>query len=102
MPVSLERILDARGATRVRIAPDESWLCYVTDLTGTPQLWRVFTAGGAPRRLTFDCDRVGAYRISPDGKRIAYGADAGGDERREPRLMGAHGADAPPLTAPGA
>ena len=51
MPASLERILDARGATRVRIAPDESWLCYVTDVTGTPQLWRLPTGqeGLAPR-----------------------------------------------------
>ena len=40
---ALARLLDARGATRVRIAPDESWLCYVTDITGTPQLWRVPT-----------------------------------------------------------
>jgi dipeptidyl aminopeptidase/acylaminoacyl peptidase len=98
MPVSLERILDARGATRVRIAPDESWLCYVTDLTGTPQLWRVPTAGGASRRRTFECDRVGAYRISPDGKRIAYAADAGGDERWQVWLMDADGGNARRLT----
>ena len=98
MPVTLERILDARGATRVRIAPDESWLCYVTDVTGTPQLWRVATAGGTPRRLTFECDRVGAYRIAPDGKRIAYAADLGGDERWRLWLIDADGANARRLT----
>ena len=98
MPASLDRILDARGATRVRIAPDESWLCYVTDITGTPQLWRVPTNGGVPRRLTFECDRVGAYRISPDGKRIAYGTDSGGDERWQLWVMDADGANARRLT----
>src|SRR5919204_655254 len=98
MAASLDRILDARGATRVRIAPDESWLCYVTDITGTPQLWRVPTAGGMPRRLTFDCDRVGAYRISPDGKRIAYATDRGGDERWQLWVMDADGANARRLT----
>ena len=98
MPASLERILDARGATRVRIAPDESWLCYVTDVTGTPQLWRVSTAGGMPRRLTFECDRVGAYRISPDGTRVAYATDSGGNEKWQLWLMDADGANARPLT----
>ncbi|HEY6957493.1 MAG TPA: S9 family peptidase [Candidatus Limnocylindria bacterium] len=94
MPASMTRILDARGATRVRIAPDGSWLCYVTDITGTPQLWRVPTRGGMPVRLTFDCDRVGAYRISPDGSRIAYGADLGGNEKWQLWVMDADGANA--------
>jgi dipeptidyl aminopeptidase/acylaminoacyl peptidase len=98
VPASLERILDARGATRVRIAPDASWLGYVTDITGTPQLWRIPTAGGIPRRLTFECDRVGAYRISPDGKRIAYAADTGGNERWQIWVMDADGANARRLT----
>ena len=81
MPPSLIRILDARGATRVALSPDAGTLYYVTDLTGTMQLWSVPVAGGVPRRLSYEADRVGAYRVSPDGTRIAYGADVGGDER---------------------
>ena len=94
MPTPIARILDARGATRVRFAPDGSWVGYVTDLTGTPQLWRVAVAGGMPQRLSFDCDRVGAYRISPDGRRIAYGADMGGDERWQIWVMDQGGTNA--------
>ena len=48
----MARIPDARRATRVRVAPDGSWLGYVTDLTGTPRLRRVPMAGGMPTRLT--------------------------------------------------
>ncbi len=98
MPTPIRRILDARGATRVRISPDGSWLGYVTDVTGTPQLWRAPIDGGAPSRLTFDCDRVGAYRISPDGRWIAYGADEGGNERWQVWVMNADGTGARRLT----
>jgi len=94
MPAPIARILDARGATRVRFSPDGAWLTYVSDLTGTPQLWRVPIGGGVPQRLTFDCDRVGAYRFSPDGGRIAYGADLGGNERWQIWVMDADGTHA--------
>ena len=97
MPTPLARILETRGATRVRFSPDGSWLGYVTDVTGTPQLWRIPVAGGAPQRLT-ECDRVGAYRFSPDGGHIAYGADVGGDERWQVWVMDADGTNARRLT----
>jgi dipeptidyl aminopeptidase/acylaminoacyl peptidase len=90
-------ILDARGATRVRFSPDGAWLGFVTDRSGTPQLWRVPTAGGEAQRLT-DHDRVGAYRFAPDGHRIAYGADVGGNERWQIWVMDADGRKARKLT----
>ena len=86
----MTQILDARGATRVRFSPDGAWLAFVTDRTGTAQLWRVATGGGEPQRLT-DHDRVGAYRFSPDGQRIAYAVDAGGNERWQIWVMDADG-----------
>ena len=93
MPPAIATILDARGATRVRFSPDGAWLAFVSDRTGTPQLWRVRTSDGAPERLT-DHDRVGAYRFSPDGRRIAYGADVGGSERWQIWVMNADGTGA--------
>jgi dipeptidyl aminopeptidase/acylaminoacyl peptidase len=101
MRPSLARILDARGAARVALSPDGGTLYYVTDLTGTMQLWRVPTTGGAPLRLTYEADRVGAYRVSPNGARIAYGADQGGDERWAIWVMNTDGSAARPLTADG-
>jgi dipeptidyl aminopeptidase/acylaminoacyl peptidase len=81
MPPSLIRILEARGATRLALSPDGGTLFYASDLTGTVQLWSVPAAGGIPIRLSYEADRVGAYRVSPDGRQLAYGADEGGDER---------------------
>jgi len=94
VPLSLIRILDARGASRLALSPDGGTLYYVSDLTGTVQLWRVPIGGGVPRRLSYEADRVGAYRLSPDGARIAYGADEGGDERWALWVMNADGGDA--------
>lgn len=94
MPPSLARILDARGAQRVALSRDAATLFYVTDLTGTMQLWSVPVAGGIPRRLTYEADRVGAYHLSPDGSHIAYGADEGGDERWALWVMRADGSGA--------
>ena len=94
MPPSLARILDARGATRVALSPDGRTLYFVTDLTGTVQLWSVPTSGGVPRRLSYEADRVGAYHLSPDGSQVAYGADEGGDERWAIWLINADGTNA--------
>ena len=94
MPPSLIRILDARGASRLALSPDAGTLYYVSDLTGTMQLWSVAVAGGVPRRLSHEADRVGAYGLSPDGTKIAYGADEGGDERWALWVMNADGTQA--------
>jgi dipeptidyl aminopeptidase/acylaminoacyl peptidase len=94
VPPSLIRILDARGASRLALSPDAGTLYYVSDLTGTVQLWSVTLAGGVPRRLSYEADRVGAYSVSPDGTKIAYGADEGGDERWALWVMNADGTDA--------
>jgi dipeptidyl aminopeptidase/acylaminoacyl peptidase len=90
-------ILDARGATRVRFSPDGKWLGFVTDRTGTPQLWRIPTAGGEAQRLT-NHDRVGAYRFAPDSRRIAYGVDMGGNERWQIWIVDAESRNATPIT----
>jgi dipeptidyl aminopeptidase/acylaminoacyl peptidase len=94
VPLSLIRILDARGASRLALSPDGGTVYFVSDLTGTMQLWSVPVAGGVPNRLSYECDRVGAYRLSPDGRRIAYGADEGGDERWALWVMKSDGTDA--------
>ncbi|OLC21897.1 MAG: hypothetical protein AUH33_00880 [Chloroflexi bacterium 13_1_40CM_68_21] len=98
MPPSLTRILDARGAARLALSPDAATLFYVSDLTGTMQLWSVPVAGGVPSRLSYECDRVGAYQVSPGGSQLAYGADEGGDERWAIWVMDTDGTGARALT----
>src|SRR5207244_1974110 len=84
---------------RLALSPDAATIYYVSDLTGTMQLWSVPIAGGVPRRLSYEADRVGAYSLSPDGTKIAYGADEGGDERWALWVMNADGTEARRLSA---
>ena len=63
------------------------------------QLWSLRLGDGPPLRLSYECDRVGAYRVSPDGSRIAYGADEGGNERWTIWVVNADGSGPRPLTS---
>ncbi|WP_425230776.1 prolyl oligopeptidase family serine peptidase [Sphingomonas sp.] len=74
------RYLLAQGARDAQLSPDGTQLLYTSTITGKPQLWIVDAAGGAPRQLTFGLGVAGAD-WSPDGARIVYGADRGGNER---------------------
>jgi dipeptidyl aminopeptidase/acylaminoacyl peptidase len=99
VPPTIARILEARGSSAPQLSPDARWLYYLTDLTGTQQLWRVPVGGGVPQRLSFECDRVGDYRLSSDGSRIVYATDAGGNEKWQLWAMDADGTHARALTS---
>src|SRR6185437_2185826 len=59
--------------TGLRLSPDGSWLAAtVQSLSPDRQkyvtsIWRIDTAGGAPRRLTRSADGEGSPRFLPDG-----------------------------------
>ena len=80
----ITRFLLAQGPRAPQLSPDGTQLLYVSSVTGKPQLWVVDMAekmgGGAPRQLTFGLG-VDGGEWTPDGTRIVYGADRGGDER---------------------
>ncbi len=59
-------------------SPTGGTLCYVSDQTGVPQLFRVSAAGGAPSRLA----TIGTEAATPDWSKdnqIAYSARVGGE-----------------------
>ena len=74
------RFLLAQGPSGAQLSPDGTQLLYVSAVTGKPQLWIVDLAGGAPRQLTFGLG-VDGGEWTPDGSRIVYAADRGGNER---------------------
>jgi dipeptidyl aminopeptidase/acylaminoacyl peptidase len=80
--------LKTPGAQPVRVgsAPDKSehdpdfsadgkYLYYLSNASGSDQLWRVALPGGAPEQLTRLATDLGGYSIAPAGDRVAIWAD---------------------------
>src|SRR5262245_24746264 len=60
------------------LSPDGKTLACICDLSGTPQVWSVPTAGGWPTQLTALDDPVGDVAWSHDGSWLAYAVAPGG------------------------
>lgn len=77
------RYLSARAAQLPSFSPDGRALCFISDVTGVPQLWQVSLDGGWPDQLTFAADRVMSGRYAHHTDLIVYGFDSGGNEREQ-------------------
>ncbi len=53
-------------------APDGSFIYFVSDRGGGPQIYRVGAGGGNAERITFEGQYNISPAISPDGKTLAY------------------------------
>jgi dipeptidyl aminopeptidase/acylaminoacyl peptidase len=58
-----------------RFSADGHWLYYLSNASGSDQLWRVALPGGAPEKITGFTTDIGGYAIAPNGSRIAIWAD---------------------------
>lgn len=67
-------VLDKRDASPA-YSPDGATLAFLSTRSGTPQVWFLPVAGGEPEKKTDVPGGVGAFRFSPDGKRLFLVAD---------------------------
>ena len=74
-----------------RISPDGTRVAYVSDASGTKELWVASTKDGSTRALTRMKERVDAPRWSPDGETLFAAVDTGGNERFDLFAVGAGG-----------
>jgi len=94
----IERYLNIRTATSPTLAPKGERVAFLTNITGTPQIWTMAATGGWPDQLTFYTDRVDFVEWSPDGTGMIFGKARGGDENAQLFWMSPDGAQVRQLT----
>jgi dipeptidyl aminopeptidase/acylaminoacyl peptidase len=94
----IERYLNIRAASSPTLDARGERVAFLTNVTGTPQVWSVAATGGWPEQLTFYTDRVDFVRWSPDGTGLLFGKARGGDENSQLFWMSPDGAQVRQLT----
>jgi len=95
----LSLLFDFERYLNIRSAYTPVWLyrgqrvAFLTDITGTPQVWAVDATGGWPDQLTFFQDKVWTLDASPDGDRLICTRDVGGNERYQLFLLSGDGVE---------
>src|SRR5919206_494104 len=92
------RYLNVRTATGPSFSPDGTRLCFLSDVTGVPQVWSVPVESGWPDQLTFYAERISEAHVSPVADEVLFAMDAGGNERHALFLLRRNGAQITPLT----
>lgn len=84
---SIDRYLRVRGVAGGSLSPDGNRVAFLTNITGTNQVWVVSTKGGWPTQVTFFDDRVQNVSWSPSADLLAFSKDVGGNERGQIYLV---------------
>jgi dipeptidyl aminopeptidase/acylaminoacyl peptidase len=98
LTISFESYLNVRSAYAPQFDASGERIAFITDLSGTAQVWAVDTDGGWPHQLTFADERVSAFSWAPKDERLIFAMDQDGNERHQLYLHSPGGADAVQLT----
>ncbi|MBV9956804.1 MAG: S9 family peptidase, partial [Acidobacteria bacterium] len=98
-PYGIDRYLNIRSSSTPALSPDGKRVAFLTNITGTPQVWMIGSHGGWPEQMTFYEDRVDFVTWSPDGAGLLFGKARGGDENAQLYWMSPDGAQIKALTA---
>jgi dipeptidyl aminopeptidase/acylaminoacyl peptidase len=73
-----------KSASSPSFSPDGRFLYFSSERSGKPNLWRIPVDGGEAEMLTEWKGEIGLYRVSPDGKWLAFaGAEPPADEEKQ-------------------
>ncbi|MBV9789454.1 MAG: S9 family peptidase, partial [Chloroflexi bacterium] len=106
MSFTIDRYLSVGQAYWPSLAADGQSVAFLTDITGTPQVWHAPIVGNQtlvpwPEQRTFSADRVLGVWTSPvvGDPRLIYTQDAGGNENAQIVLLDPERGDEQLLTA---
>ena len=98
-PAEIDRYLNIRSASAPQFSPDGKRVAFLTNITGTSQVWMINATGGWPEQMTFYTDNVGSLSWSPDGTGLLFGKSKGGDENAQLYWMSPDGSEIKALTS---
>lgn len=82
-PYTIQQYLNIRSAGAPTLSPDGTKMAYLTNTSGTSQVWLIDLPNGTPRQLTDYGDNVSFVRWLPDNSGIIFGKARGGDENTQ-------------------
>ncbi|HSU26166.1 MAG TPA: hypothetical protein VLI65_09300, partial [Pyrinomonadaceae bacterium] len=80
---NIQQYLNIKSAGSPTFSPDAKRIAYLTNVTGTQQVWVIDSTGGKPKQLTNYDDNVSFVRWLPDGSGLIFGKARGGDENTQ-------------------
>jgi len=98
---TVEAIAGIRAAFSPSFSPDGRSLAFVSNASGSPQIWAMPLDGGEPVQLTRLADPAQPVYWSPAGDWLAYAVAPGGGLNTQIYVMRPDGSDARRLTAGG-
>ena len=96
---TIQQYLNIRSASSPALSPDGKRLFYLTNVTGTSQIWMIDLPSGAPKQITNYDDNIGFVKFSPKGGGVVFGKAKGGDENTQFFWMKPDGTGIKELTA---
>lgn len=82
-PYKIEQYLNIKSASSPQISADGKQLVYLTNQTGTSQVWSIALPNGKPEQLTYFDDNISFVRWVDGGKALVFGMASGGDENTQ-------------------
>jgi len=65
---TIQQYLNIRSANSPTFSPDGSHLAYLTNVSGTAQIWAIDLPNGKPRQLTNYDDNIAFVKWMPDAR----------------------------------